>query len=171
MQVLYIMQGAPGSGKSFVACGIKSAIFYQAPESNLNMFSEYAQIASTDDFFLVLEPDGERLLHYVFNKEKIGEAHKWNQDRVREWLSKGYSVIVDNTNIKAWQARPYVEMAVALGIPVIFVRVDGRFQNTHGVPEEVVQKMREGMEELTVEKCLAAEYPWETPPEVQEVPS
>ena len=135
--MLIIMQGAPGSGKSSFAYKILESV-----------------VCSTDDYFET--PDG-----YRFDRDKIGEAHKWNQSKCRHFLDWGSSVVVDNTNIHAWEAKPYVQMAVDLGIPVVFVRCTGKFQNTHGVPDKVVERMRNDMEELTIERCLAAKAPWE----------
>lgn len=62
---------------------------------------------------------------------------------------------MDNCNTKNWEAAPYVKMAVDLGIPVEFVRCEGRFQNSHGVPPEKVEQMRARMENLSVEAALA----------------
>lgn len=148
IQTLVIMQGPSGVGKSTVSQALR--------EVYKNEVGYLAQVYSTDDFFWV---GGE----YAFDKSALPTAHQWNQDRVKSDLSKGYSVIVDNTNIKAWQARPYVEMARGLCVPIIFIRISGEnWGNTHGVPAEVVQQMSEGMEDLTVKSCLQAKYPWET---------
>lgn len=60
---------------------------------------------------------------------------------------------------------------MGLGIPpgnITFTRLSGTWPNTHKVPETVVQKMYEEMEDLSVETCLASKAPWErekTPPE------
>lgn len=135
-----IMQGPPGSGKSTL--GAKIAVGLTC------------QICSTDD--LHLEYPGAR---YVFKPERAGELHRSNQMRVLGFLKRGISVVVDNTNIRAWEARPYVEMARNFGAEVVFVRCNGRFANVHGVPEERVEAMRAAMEELSVERCLQAERP------------
>lgn len=150
-QTMYILQGAPGTGKSTLAEGLCHVA---------TRAGHLCLVASTDDYFCVMDFH-TRTCVYKFDREKLGEAHLWNQERVRRALELGDSVVVDNTNIQAWQARPYVEMAVARKIPVVFIRLTANFKNVHGVPDEAVENMRMHLEELTVEKCLAAKYPWE----------
>lgn len=139
-QTLYVLQGPPGGGKSTLACMISA-------------FTG-ALICSTDDFFM---KDGE----YVFNPAKLAEYHAANQARVAKALADGHSVIVDNTNTKRWEAKPYLTEAVRLDIPIVFIRVDGCFQSRHGVPPERIQQMRAAMENLDLLTCLAAKAPWE----------
>jgi hypothetical protein len=74
-------------------------------------------------------------------------------------MKNGKNVIIDNTNIKAFEAKPYVVVAHELGLDIRFVRVSGDFQNTHGVPIEKVKLMKEQLEDLSVEKCLTASKP------------
>jgi predicted kinase len=142
-KTVYIMQGASGSGKSTVAGRIAAGY----ASSGL-----LAKVCSTDDFFV-------KMSGYAFNPKRLGEAHAWNQDRFRNDLAKGDCdvLIVDNTNIKAWEARPYVEAAVAAGASIVFVRCTGRFANVHGVPPTVVERQLAGMQELSIAACLAAE--------------
>ncbi len=141
MKTLFIMQGAPGSGKSTVARELARAFV--------------AASYSTDEFHI----EEDRV--YRFKPEKAAEFHKRNQARCRQALENGWNVVIDNTAIHRWEARPYVEMAVELGVTVVFVRCTGRFDNDHGVPKERVERMRDEMEELSVEGCLNAVYPWE----------
>lgn len=148
MRVLVIMQGPPGSGKSCMAKHIRVGI------SQDKAFEE-AVICSTDDYF---ECPVSHV--YTFRPELLKEHHQSNQDRVRCYLERGDSVIVDNSCIKRWEARPYVEMAHELGIPVVFVRCTGQWANVHGVPPEKVESMRAAMEELTVEGCRVALPPF-----------
>ena len=138
MQTLYIMQGPPGGGKSTLAQAISNSVS--------------SAICSTDDFFHTT--DG-----YKFDPAKLNEYHGRNLSHAIKALRLGHSAIIDNTNIHAWQARSYVEYAVANKIPVVFIRVDGRFKSNHGVPQELVDKMRASMENLTVESCLTAVRP------------
>lgn len=150
MSNLTVMQGPSGSGKSTIAYLIWSDCLSRGVQ---------AVICSTDDYFI--DPKTKK---YNYSREKAQEAHKWNQDRVRKYLSLGYDVIVDNTNIRAWEARPYVQMAVALDIPVQFIRCTGRFKNTHGVPDHIIDSMFRRMENLSVEACLNATSPFDPVP-------
>lgn len=145
MNILVIMQGASGSGKSTVAETIKAM---------LEAVGQFVQICSTDDFFKV---DGV----YKFDPSKIGAYHKANQDLARGYLEAGDCVIIDNTNTQAWEAKPYVVMAQELKVPVFFMPCYGRFNNLHGVPSDKVEAMRARCEPLTVEGCLNARAPWE----------
>ena len=140
------MQGPPGGGKTSLArklhaCSIGSA-------------SAETEICSTDDFHY--NQNGI----YQFDPSRIGEFHERNLQRTKQLLDAEHSVIVDNTNIHAWEAKPYVEHAVKKGIPVIFIRVDGNFKSIHGFPQDKIDKMRSEMENLTVESCLKAVRPF-----------
>jgi len=138
------MQGIPGSGKSTLAR------LLQAGFHNLNPTSVGCQICSTDDYHYV---DGV----YKFQPEKLGYFHKLNQEAAIAALSEGKSVIVDNTNIKVKDVKPYVKAAVALNVPVVFIRVTSNFENVHGVPADVVARMRAQMQDLSLERCLGNE--------------
>jgi predicted kinase len=133
-QTLWIMQGQPGSGKSTLAAAIAT--------------EHGAIICSTDDFHH--DTDGV----YRFKADKLAEFHKRNQERVAELLQKGKSVIVDNTNIFAWQCEPYVAAAKRLGIQIKVVRATGDFPNNHGVPADRVEKMKQDMEDLEARLLL-----------------
>ncbi len=91
--LLIIMRGVPGSGKSYDA----------------NKYAEDpAKVFSTDDYFDQLE-GGYRANWAV---DKLFTAHRWNQHRVRAAMQRGVSpVVVDNTNLTAREAEPYVYMA------------------------------------------------------------
>ena len=135
MNTLYIMQGVPGSGKSTIACELADLVF------------------STDDFFY---REGE----YKFDAAKIGEAHQWNQLRAEgAMMVGGNDIAIDNTNVKRWEAKPYVQMAERYGYAVVFVRVSSNFKSVHGVTQEVIERMKTNMENLSVEGCLSAEKP------------
>ncbi|KAF4788053.1 hypothetical protein TURU_164176 [Turdus rufiventris] len=63
-----------------------------------------AVVLSTDDFFV---ENGV----YIFEPDFLEDAHKWNQKRARKAMKNGKSpVIIDNTNIHAWEMKPYVMM-------------------------------------------------------------
>jgi predicted kinase len=145
MNILLIMQGHSGSGKSTLAEQFK--LWFEA-------LGHQVKICSTDEQFKV---NGV----YKFDPSKIGTFHAINQKMATAALESGCTVIVDNTNTMCWEAKPYVESAQALGIPVFFCRATGDYQNTHGVPEQKVEAMKARMESLSVEACLASKAPWE----------
>jgi len=137
--LIIIMQGASGSGKSTKARELKAI--------------HNATIHSTDDFFVV---DGL----YNFNPKLLAQYHGQNLCATIEDMKMGKNVIVDNTNTKRWEVKPYVESAIQLGYDVQFIRCVGEFVNIHNVPPSIVESMRNRMEELSVESCLSAERPF-----------
>ncbi len=141
------MRGVSGSGKSTVAD---------------QMVGEGVKL-STDDFW------GPA---YEYDEERIAEAHMWNQDRSQSAMEKGLSpIVIDNTNTKAWEMKPYVEMAIRYGYQIEMMEPDTSWQfdvlaltqkNTHDVPREVIQDMVDGYEhDVTVDDVLRSKPPWE----------
>jgi len=144
---LTIMRGVPGSGKSYKAAQLGGLVL------------------STDDYFM---KDGE----YCFDGLEIVKAHIWNQARAAEALASSCPhVIIDNTNTQAWEAKPYVKLAMNLGYSIEFVESDTSWakdaeecfrRNSHGVPLATIQWMLARFEPtLTVDGCLQSLAPWE----------
>lgn len=122
--VLYIIRGAPGSGKSTLASKLVQRGFH----------------FEADQFFL--DPKGQ----YHFRRHLLREAHNWCQTRVREAMTLGKDIAVSNTFTKRWELRPYLAMAEKEGYDVQIIALRAPWTNTHGVPDEVVDRMREGFE-------------------------
>jgi predicted kinase len=141
MSYLVIMQGASGSGKTTLANVLSSVLD--------------AVVHSTDD--LMNNDEGK----YDFRPHLLGEMHAKNLARATDSMEAGFSVIVDNTNTQAWEAREYVKVGVRLGFTIKFVRCEGEYNNSHGVPPHAVLAMRQRLEKLSVESCLAAVALWE----------
>ena len=144
---LFIMRGLPGSGKSTLA----------------KELGEGGIILSTDDFFIV---DGE----YKYNPEEIGNAHQWNIMRASDAMMRGVSpVVIDNTNVNAWEAKPYVELGKKHGYnidirqaetPWAFNAEELAKRNTHGVPLEIIEKMIATWKpDITIEDIENSEKP------------
>jgi len=138
-KILVIMQGHSGSGKSTLAKQIAKVID--------------AEIFSTDELFIV---NGV----YKFDPSKLGFFHKKNLDNCIAAMKRGVNVVCDNTNIRQWEAKGYVEAALDLGFEVKFIRATGNFQNVHGVPNDKVEQMRARLEDLTVESVMASKKPF-----------
>lgn len=155
LQTCIILQGPSGSGKSSLSRVIQAGADADYRRLAKGEGHKPCFICSTDDFFL------NEAGVYVFKKERLGEYHAKNQAKARLLLKEGQSVIVDNTCIHKYEAKPYVQAAVDASVPVVFIRMAGQWKNEHGVPEQVVARMRAEMEPLTVEGCLAARAPWE----------
>ncbi|KAI4875401.1 hypothetical protein NFI96_006312 [Prochilodus magdalenae] len=103
--VLVLMRGVPGSGKSTLAKKILSS-------------GPNGLILSTDDYFFQED-------RYSFDPALLGKAHDWNQRRARDAMLSGCSpVIIDNTNVQAWEMKPYVTLALEFGYRVEFAEPD-----------------------------------------------
>ncbi|KFW83868.1 NEDD4-binding protein 2, partial [Manacus vitellinus] len=104
-QVLVLLRGVPGSGKSYLARNIL--------EDNPGGI-----ILSTDDYF---NKHGQ----YHYDPNCLGEAHDWNRKRAKEAFEMGITpIIIDNTNIQAWEMKPYVTLAQQFKYEVMFREPD-----------------------------------------------
>nr|CAG4640919.1 EOG090X07J8 [Eulimnadia texana] len=97
------------------------------------------------------KPLGKFVGNYNFRPEDLQTAHCWNQKRAAKKLEEGVSpVIIDNTNLEAWEMKPYVDMGVVNNYRVELLepetpwRQDARVlaqKNRHGVPREKIRQM------------------------------
>ena len=127
MKKLTLIRGLPGSGKSTLAEKLAAATG--------------AEWVEADTFFLV---DGK----YVYDPQKIGEAHAWCQIQALRHMAQGRDVIVSNTFSRVWEMAIYREMAYVLGYAVDIEQANGNWPNIHGVPDAIVAGMRERWEDL-----------------------
>jgi len=128
------MRGLPGSGKSYLAAQLLE--FCGGERSN--------HVFSSDDYFM-------RNGKYIFNRQEVQYAHKFNQDNVLRAVRNGYSpVIVDNTNTQSWEMHVYIIMAVNHGYAVETLEplTPWKFsfyqlikKTVHGVPPNTIQAM------------------------------
>ena len=120
-----IMVGAPGSGKS-------TRISHYVKDD--------AVVVSADHYF---EQSGT----YIFDRSKLGQAHKFSQDRFTDaLLNKMEPVIVDNTNTTAKERKFYIDLAKVHGYEVWIDAIECDAQtcfqrNVHGVPLEAIERM------------------------------
>ncbi|XP_075608393.1 NEDD4-binding protein 2 [Balearica regulorum gibbericeps] len=144
-EVLVLLRGVPGSGKSYLARTLL--------EDNPGGI-----ILSTDDYFY---KHGQ----YHYDPDCLGEAHDWNRKRAKEAFERRISpIIIDNTNIQAWEMKPYVTLAQQFKYKVVFREPDTWWKfkpkelerrNIHGVSKERIKRMLERYERcLTVSSIL-----------------
>jgi predicted kinase len=98
-KVLIIMRGVSGAGKSTRA---------------RQLAGPTGMVLSTDDFFGTGEDYAKN-----YQIEKLPEAHQSNIQKAEEALSKGITpVVIDNTNLMPYEAKPYVLLAQKFGYEV-----------------------------------------------------
>ena len=147
---LIIIRALPGAGKSTLAELIGSADLSRSV------------VCTTDDFPGLYTRDEDMGL--VFNGMHFDEnnvpmivkAHEWNQRLVEVAMETGayHTVIVPNTNVQRWEFQAYLDLAETYSYQVTVVSLfDGGCtddellcRNTHGVPLQAIQRMREGFE-------------------------
>lgn len=90
---MIINRGLPGSGKSTLSNKI------------LNLY-ERCVICSGDDYFMT------SLGEYKFDVTKLAEAHICAQNKAIQACRDSISpVIIDNTNVKFWEVKKYLDIA------------------------------------------------------------
>ena len=123
---LVLIRGLPGSGKSTIARAMTTHEHYEA-----DMFFQDAGGA------------------YNYDREKIKDAHEWCQRQTFKALANGKRVVVSNTFTRKFEMEPYFDMAKTFGIEPNIIEVTGNWPNAHGVPAEVVEKMRQRWEKIS----------------------
>jgi predicted kinase len=131
--ILFIIRGVPGSGKSSLA---------------EHLWSSYV-ICEADKYFYDKEGN------YNFDATKLGEAHKWCQSQVEimmkdNQVNKQYypEIVVSNTSTTEKELQPYLDLADKYGYKVVSLIVENRHsgKSVHNVPSEVIDKMRNRFE-------------------------
>lgn len=138
VKMMVIMRGLPGSGKSYRANQLIQGI-------------EEGSVICSTDYIWETKPFG-----YFWIPEFVGVAHKINQAKAREACKKGFgAVIIDNTNTTFKEIEPYLEIAKENGYVVGIVEPETEWafdveeceiRNSHGVPLEVIKKMKDRFE-------------------------
>jgi predicted kinase len=121
-KVVIIIRGLQGSGKSSVA----------------KLFETKA-ICSADDYFV---RDGV----YEWYGMGLPKAHQWCIRKCRRFMMiEAQRIVIDNTAVKARDLKPYYGLAEDYGYKVFSIVVENRHGgiNSHGVPEDAIQRLRE----------------------------
>ncbi len=137
MKTITIMQGLPGSGKSYHA---------------ERLAHETGAIIVSADLFPGLygrAPDGS----VTIQPSLLGKAHGACFRQAYDLLEAGKSVIVDNTNLSQAEVAPYVAMGQAHNCDLVDVLTvscpiaKAVQRNTHGVPAHVFVRMAATLEQ------------------------
>jgi len=156
-QELIVMRGIPGAGKSTEAKKRLAEGVIHSTDDLIEATGDY------DGHFAKMVKSGDWSAHSIM--------HNNNYINAKNSMADGVSpVIIDNTNIKANEAKKYVEAALRIGLSennIHFVDVgDGGCtagvlaeRNTHNVPLETIERMiksHKSVGTLTVKKVLEA---------------
>lgn len=123
MNEVIILRGVPGSGKS----------------TFIKKFYPEATVVSADKYFHDPET-GE----YNFDPTKLHEAHHQCQVEFKRAVAKGVrQIVVDNTNIRLSEFKPYFDHALEHGYRAkgVYIHSDPEIaaeRNIHKVPKELV---------------------------------
>ena len=123
MATLYIIRGLPGSGKSTLA----RRLVHESKHFEADMFHMV---------------NGE----YRFDPAKVKDAHEWCQRCVLHEMTEDADIAVSNTFTRRWEYEPYIKMANENWFDVQVIECHAPWDNTHGVPAEVLAAMRDRWE-------------------------
>ena len=135
-RIAYIMRGLPGSGKSAVAGELYPPDLFRGA------------IYSTDEIC-----KRENMGKYIYDQEKVGGWHEQNIKEFKKSCEEHIQIVIcDNTNILKDHFQPYIDIALQNEYMVHILTV-GDFnvdkcveRNKHGVPRDVIQKMKDNFE-------------------------
>ena len=117
MKRLVVYRGLPGSGKSTAAKQLQESLIQQG---------ETVAYYEADMYWI--GEDGQ----YHFDPKRLGDAHAWCRNKVREALRNCTTVIVANTNLTPMSENAKMES----------IHMKSMYGNIHGVPEETLEKMK-----------------------------
>jgi predicted kinase len=137
-KIMWIMRGLPGSGKSTKAKMIA--------DSARQIYKCDSIILSTDDIISGRNGEG-----YLYCPDYHAQAHALNQLKAREACKKGIQcVIIDNTNTKWDEMKPYFAIAKEFDYNVKLEEPDTDWKDdpnecfhrtTHNVPLKTIEAM------------------------------
>lgn len=122
MITLTLVRGLPGSGKTTLATQI-------CDSTNPSMVIE------ADHYFY------DDYGNYIFDADKLRQAHEWCQDYTRAGLENEFNMVVANTFTTLREMKEYYQMAKKLNVKFNVITCQGQFGNNHNVPQETLDKM------------------------------
>jgi predicted kinase len=128
--ILYLVRGLPGSGKSTYASKlVQAGAHFEA-----------------DQYFM-------KGRNYVFNPSKLKDAHADCFARTRKAMMSGKytAVAVSNTFTMKWEMTPYLDFAKEMGWEVRVIRMTGNYGSIHDVPADSIERMKKRFEPITGE--------------------
>jgi exodeoxyribonuclease V alpha subunit len=116
-QRLILIRGKPGSGKSTIARKLANDIG--------------AIYISADHYFQTDKG-------YKRDPKKQGKAHEWCQEKARQLISTGKSVVIANTFPRRYDMRYYEKLAKDYNVIREYREAKGDFKSIHKVPESII---------------------------------
>lgn len=132
--MLIMIIGVPGTGKSTLA------------NKMLENFVDDMIVKHYEADMFMVNNKGE----YEFNPEHLQEAHKMCQHHIMRGLKAKHCCIVSNTSRKAWERKPYLDMARECKQGVMIIKLTKLHENIHGVPVDKVKLMQDSFEDVTM---------------------
>ena len=132
---LILVRGLPGSGKTTKA------------KSIINETKDQIILFEADMFFMV---DGK----YVYDTNKVKDAHDWCRMQTACHLNKGVSVVVANTFTTMAEIKPYIEIAEKYGANTVIIETNGKYTSEHNVPADVIEKMKNRWEAYNADALI-----------------
>jgi predicted kinase len=157
-QELVIMRGIPGSGKSTKAKNIVGKGSIHSTDNVISSKSDYFE------FFDNMKTSGDF--------SALSNAHAENLDNAVKDMLKGVTpIVIDNTNIRPFEPKVYIENALKLGyddnnIKIVDIGTGGASaeelaqRNSHGVPLDKINSMIDSYKsfgDLTIDKIIQSE--------------
>lgn len=132
MKELILVRGVPGSGKTTFARNLWS----QGRENGISSAVWEADMWMTDE-------QG----NYKFDVSRLALCHQLCQQMVCcDMMTPVKRIYVANTFVRKWEADVYYALAKVWGYDVKVYRLEGNFENVHGVPADKVAIMKSNME-------------------------
>ena len=126
---LILIRGLPGSGKSTFA---------------KSYFNSHIHLEA-DMYFI--QPDGS----YDWVAEQLGKAHSWCLETAKIMLNNGQDVVVSNTFTTLKELEPYINFAKSTDVPYGVFRMSTQYDSIHGVPSEVIERMKARFQDFNEE--------------------
>ena len=121
MNVLTLIRGLPGSGKTCLAN---------------QLYNDYTECFEADSYFY------DDYGNYVFDANELKAAHESCKNITEISLLNGYNVVVSNTFTTLSEMKPYYLMAKELDVKLNVITCQGSFGSVHDVPQETYDKMK-----------------------------